>query len=88
MSSEHDSQSVRRKWTAEDVEKLVEALKADPVRWDIYVFGETKYKRISHDNSQWIGVTMRRLFPEPTFDEHTDLLVLMRDTVRAELGLK
>ena len=81
--------SERRKWTEDDAQLLIRTLQAEqPKNWETYVYGEIRYKRISHANSQWIGMTMRRLFPDPSPDERTDLVLLFRDVARRELGLK
>ena len=81
--------SERKKWTESDVQYLVETLKADrPDLWEIYIQGEIRDKAVPDDAAQWIRMTMHRLFPEPSFDERTDLLSLFRDVVRRQLGLE
>jgi hypothetical protein len=81
--------SERKKWTESDAQYLVETLKADrPDLWEIYIQGEIHDKTVHDDSAQWIRMTMRKLFPEPSFDELTDLKFLFRDVVRRQLGLE
>ena len=78
----------RAVWTEADVERVIETLKTEYGFWDAYVEGEIKYKQIEPEISQWIRMTMRRLYPNPSFDELTDLVILFRDRVREQLGLE
>ncbi|WBL80142.1 hypothetical protein I3J27_06860 [Bradyrhizobium xenonodulans] len=75
-------------WTKDDVDHLVETLKAEPGFWNAYVDGEVQFKRIEPQISQWIGMVMHRLFPAASYDELTDLLLLFRKEVRTQLGLE
>ena len=78
----------RAVWTEADVERVIETLKTEPGFWDAYVEGEVRYKKIDPQISQWIRMTMHRLYPNPSFDELTDLLILFRDHTRGQLGLE
>jgi hypothetical protein len=78
----------RAVWTEADVERVIETLKTEYGFWDAYVEGEIRYKKIEPEISQWIRLTMRRLYPNPSFDELTDLVILLRDRVRARLRLE
>jgi hypothetical protein len=81
--------SERKKWTESDAQYLVETLKADrPDLWKIYIQGEIRDKAVHDDAAQWIRMTMHQLYPEPSFDELTDLLILFRHVVRRQLGLE
>ena len=78
----------RRNWTKSDVDRLVETLKTEPGFWSAYVEGEVQFTRIEPQISQWIGMVMHRLFPTASYDELTDLLLLLRREVRKQLGLE
>lgn len=80
--------SERRKWTEEDAQLLIRTLQAEqPKNWESYVDGEIHWDGVSPANIHWIRTTMHRLFPEPSFDELTDLVFLFRKVVRRQLGL-
>jgi hypothetical protein len=78
----------RAVWTESDAQCLIETLKAESDSWDAYVEGEVRYKQIQPQISQWIRVTMHRLYPNASFDELTDLLILFRNLARKQLCLK
>ena len=78
----------RAVWTVCDAERFIEALKTEPGFWDAFVEGEAREKRIEPQIAQWISMTMHRYFPGVSYDELTDLLILVRDVARAQLGLE
>ncbi|MFK4507127.1 hypothetical protein IQ17_01717 [Bradyrhizobium daqingense] len=79
---------MKRAWTKNDIDRLVEMLKAEPGFWSAYVDGEVQFKRIEPQISQWIRMVMHRLFPAASYDELTDLLLLLRREVRTQLELE
>ena len=78
----------RAVWTVADAERVIEVLKTEPGFWDAYVEGEVRYKRVEPQIAQWLSTTMRRLYPNTSFDERADLLILFCDHVRKKLGLE
>jgi hypothetical protein len=77
----------RRKWTQQDLNDLVEAMKAEPDEWDAYVQCEVRDQNIDDEVSAWILRTMHRLFPDQTLSEANDLLFMLRVEMHKQLGI-
>jgi hypothetical protein len=80
--------SERRKWTEDDAQLLIRTLQTDEKRWSDYTSQERRYDNMSYALSHWMRVTARELFPGASYDELTDLLVLLRKVTRRRLGLE